>query len=164
MITRERRREISRNYARRKMADPQFRRLHSERQRNCYENRPEALRHIRRRAKVKRLSTLNGRIEHNLRCRTYRALRGAIKGGKIWDLIGCSPDNLNIYLQSKFEVGMTWENYGKGEGQWSVDHIIPCSLFDLTRPEHQKICFHFSNLQPMWHVENIRKGNRPPKD
>ena len=49
---------------------------------------------------------------------------------------------------------MTWDNYGK----WHVDHIIPVSRFDLTDPEQQKICFHFTNLQPLWGGENIGKS------
>jgi hypothetical protein len=40
---------------------------------------------------------------------------------------------------------------------WHIDHIMPCAIFDLTRPEHQKRCFHFSNLQPMFASKNLKK-------
>ena len=54
---------------------------------------------------------------------------------------------------------MTWENYGKKAGQWSIDHRIPFGPHykDLHRPEIQRLLAHWTNLQPMWHSENARK-------
>ena len=52
--------------------------------------------------------------------------------------------------------GMTRENYGK----WHIDHIRPCSSFDLSKPEEQSICFHYSNLMPLWAEENLKKGSK----
>jgi hypothetical protein len=51
---------------------------------------------------------------------------------------------------------MTRENHGL----WHVDHIRPCASFDLTDPEQQAICFHYTNLQPLWAIDNIKKGAR----
>ena len=48
---------------------------------------------------------------------------------------------------------MSWNNYGK----WHVDHIRPCIDFDLSKPEEQQKCFHYTNLQPLWAEENMRK-------
>ena len=42
---------------------------------------------------------------------------------------------------------------------WHVDHIIPCTAFDLTVDENQRICFWYKNLQPMWAKENLQKSN-----
>jgi hypothetical protein len=70
--------------------------------------------------------------------------------------IGCSLQELAGILESKFKLGMTWGNHGS----WHIDHIIPCSHFDLTQLEEQKKCFHFSNLQPLWAIENIVKSNK----
>jgi hypothetical protein len=70
------------------------------------------------------------------------------------ELIGCSIDKLWNHLESKFESWMTKENYGL----WHVDHIIACAKFDLTRPEQQRTCFHYTNLQPLEAIENMRKG------
>lgn len=49
---------------------------------------------------------------------------------------------------------MNWENYG----QWHIDHRLPCASFDLTQPDQQKACFHFSNQQPLWKRDNLAKG------
>lgn len=99
------------------------------------------------------------RIEKTLRSRLYNALkhRLGLKAKKTMALLGCPIADFVIYLESKFQPGMTWDNYGKGLDRWHVDHIIPCALFDMTRPEHQKICFHFSNQQPLWAIDNMRK-------
>ena len=53
-------------------------------------------------------------------------------------------------------VPMTWDNYGK----WHIDHIKPCSSFDLTCPIQQKLCFHYSNLQPLWAIDNLKKQDK----
>jgi DNA/RNA endonuclease G (NUC1) len=53
---------------------------------------------------------------------------------------------------------MNWENYGKNG--WHIDHIIPCASFDLTDPKQQKNCFHYTNLQPLWAADNIRKSDK----
>lgn len=70
------------------------------------------------------------------------------------ELTGCSKDDLYSHLESKFTEGMNWDNYGK----WHIDHIKPCVSFDLTDTEEQKKCFHWTNLQPLWAIDNMRKG------
>jgi hypothetical protein len=72
------------------------------------------------------------------------------------DLTGCSVHELCIHLESKFKHGMTWENYG----EWHVDHIRPCASFDLLKVDEQRQCFHWTNLQPLWALENLRKSSR----
>jgi hypothetical protein len=47
------------------------------------------------------------------------------------ELIGCDVDFLKDYISKMFTEGMTWENYG----EWHLDHIRPCSSFDLSDPE-----------------------------
>lgn len=80
------------------------------------------------------------------------------KTDKTLDLLGCSAQFLRIYIESKFLEGMAWDNYGKHG--WHVDHIIPCSSFDLTDLDQQKICFHYTNLQPLWAIDNLKKSNK----
>jgi hypothetical protein len=59
------------------------------------------------------------------------------------DLLGCSIEALKEYLEFKFKRGMRWDNYG----DWHIDHILPCCSFDLSNPEQQRQCFHWTNLQ-----------------
>jgi hypothetical protein len=69
------------------------------------------------------------------------------------ELLGCSIEELKVYIEKQFKNGMTWENYG----QWHIDHIKPCASFDLTNDAQVKICFHYTNLQPLWASENCSK-------
>lgn len=77
------------------------------------------------------------------------------KSARTTELLGCPIIWLEVHLESLFKPGMTWENYGP---VWHIDHVRPCASFDLTKPEHQRWCFHWTNLQPLFALENIRKG------
>ncbi len=101
----------------------------------------------------KRMKDISFRIACRLRGRVYMALKGNIKRGKTIELLGCDIPTLKQHLASKFTEGMSFENYGA----WHIDHIIPCASFDLTKEEEQKKCLHYTNLQPLWAVDNIRK-------
>ena len=97
---------------------------------------------------------LSFRITRNLRCRLRKAIKKNYKYGSTLELLGCSIEFLKQYLESKFQPGMTWENYG----DWHIDHIKPCVSYNLADPEQQKICFHYTNLQPLWAKDNLSKG------
>ena len=95
-------------------------------------------------------------LRNSLRVRLRRA--GTVKSAKTMQLIGCTVPELKTYLANLFQPGMSWENWGvKG---WHIDHIRPCASFDLTDPEQQLECFHFSNLQPLWAEDNLRKADK----
>lgn len=97
-------------------------------------------------------------IRNNLSNRINAALKAQniTKSFTTVEITGCSTAYLKEWLEVQFKPGMTWEN----RSAWHVDHIIPCASFDLTDPEQQKICFHYTNLQPLWAVENMKKGAR----
>ena len=99
---------------------------------------------------------INFRIVRACRTRVWNLLKGNFKSASTMALIGCTGDELRKHLESQFEPWMTWENYGL----WDIDHIKACAKFDLTYPEQQRECFHWSNLQPMEHIANIKKGAR----
>tara|TARA_R100000458_G_scaffold46375_1_gene44833 strand:- start:20 stop:682 length:663 start_codon:yes stop_codon:yes gene_type:complete len=98
------------------------------------------------------------RLIRNMRSRMNHALRGKDKSKSTMQLRGCTIDEFWLHLEKQFQPGMTRENHGFGEGCWHVDHIKPCSSFDLSDPEQQKICFHYTNCQPLWQRDNLSKG------
>jgi hypothetical protein len=111
--------------------------------------------------KRKREKTNNiARLRRVLRHRIYDSIKNnhGTKAYKTQQLIGCTVLELREYLKKQFKEGMTWENYG--HKTWHIDHIIPCASFDLTDPEQQKKCFHYTNLQPLWASENLSKGSK----
>ncbi len=107
-------------------------------------------------ARQKRKGDLNFRLAHNLRTRLNSVITGRKKSGSAVRDLGCSLDELRIYIASLFESGMSWDNYGK----WHIDHIYPLSRVDLSnREEFLKAC-HYTNLQPLWAIDNIKKSDR----
>jgi hypothetical protein len=104
---------------------------------------------VRRRSYMKkwRLRPQN-RILQNLRTRIRLALKGARKVMNTQTILGCSILEFRKHIESKFTTGMSWENYGKTG--WHLDHITPCSFYDLSDHSQQKACFHYSNIQPLW--------------
>lgn len=106
--------------------------------------------------KRRMLIDTNYKLRKRLRARLKLALLGGYKHGMAIQLLGCSIDEFRQHLEIRFTDGMSWDNYG----EWHIDHIIPCSSFDLTKVEEQKKCFHYTNQRPMWAKDNLRKGNR----
>ena len=106
--------------------------------------------------KLKRETDIQFKLYDNLRCRLRLALKGKNKSLNTMFLIGCEIDYLMFHIQNQFTHGMSWDNYG----DWHMDHIKPCSLFDLSKPSEQRKCFNYSNLQPLWAIDNLRKGNK----
>jgi len=111
---------------------------------------------INERIKQRMKTDLNFKLTYILRARMWSALKGLSKSGHTSNLLGCSIGDFKSYLERKFQNGMNWNNYGK----WHIDHIIPCSRFDLTIPSDQKSCFNYTNLQPLWAKDNLIKYNK----
>jgi len=107
----------------------------------------------------KRKTNIEYRILCSLRSRLGDAIRsqGAIKSDHTKKLIGCTVKFLIRHIESQFDAKMSWDNYGR-KG-WHIDHKKPCAAFDLTKPEEQKKCFHYTNLQPLWHDDNFKKNS-----
>lgn len=105
-------------------------------------------------------ASLHFRMLDKLRSRMGRAIKHHRKSKVTLELVGCSLEQLRSHLESQFQPGMSWDNYG----EWHVDHIRPCASFDLSKPAEQQACFHYSNLQPLWGRENILKGDKWPQD
>ena len=105
-------------------------------------------------------------IANRARKRVWGALyeQGVLKQKKSFDLIGCTPEFLMGWLESQFNDGMNWQNYGRdffnGYKSWHMDHIKPCNTFDLSNEEELNRCFHYTNLRPLWEFDNLSR----PKD
>lgn len=101
---------------------------------------------------------INYRLAGLLRGRLKRAISGNYKSGSAVSDLGCSIEFLKKYLESKFTEGMSWDNCGRNG--WHIDHIVPLSSFDLSdREQFLKAC-HYTNLQPLWDIDNLKKGDK----
>ena len=123
-------------------------------------NKPILMKKSVARRAVKRENDPHTKIRDNLSLRMRLALKeqNLSKRNTTSDLVGCSIPFLKKYLEKKFKKGMNWKNQGRFG--WHIDHIKPCSKFDLKKPDQQKKCFNYKNLQPLWAKENILKSNK----
>jgi hypothetical protein len=96
------------------------------------------------------------KLKHLVRNRIgkFIKLKKINKNNSTFVIVGCTPQELKIHLEEKFTQGMSWDN----QGRWHIDHKIPLSSAK-NEEELYKLC-HFTNLQPMWATENIKKGNK----
>jgi hypothetical protein len=170
--TPEYRKKVNERAKAKRKTDPDFAKKRREYERQWYQkNKKKILK-----AKSKRVKTPTFRIKNAkqkkllyktdkkyrittvLRSQLYWLIKyyKGIKHVSILELVGCTREHLLKHIESQFKDGMSWEN----AGQWHIDHIIPCSSFNLENLEDQKKCFHYTNLQPLWAVDNIRKHNK----
>jgi phage-related minor tail protein len=94
------------------------------------------------------------RIKAALRTRIHNAVRKGYKSASTVQLLGCTVKDLKNHLELQFQPNMSWSNYG----EWHIDHRKPCASFDLTKESEQRKCFNYTNLQPLWAEDNLRKG------
>lgn len=96
------------------------------------------------------------RVYHRVFVRIAEALPvGVEMAGTVEELIGCSIAEFRSHIEQQFRDGMGWAVDG-----WHIDHILPVSFFDLSSPDQQRKCFHFSNTRPLSAFENLSKGDR----
>lgn len=101
---------------------------------------------------------INFKLVVTLRIRLYHALKKNQKVGSAVKDLGCSIPELKEHLEKQFKPGMTWENWSH-EG-WHIDHIKALANFDLTDRQQFLEANHYTNLQPLWAKDNIRKSNK----
>lgn len=96
---------------------------------------------------------LQYKLALNLRTRINQAIKIKQRGGSAVRDLGCSITEFQQFIAQKFQLNMSWENYGA----WHLDHIIPLASFDLTdRLQFLKAC-HYTNYQPLWAKDNLKK-------
>ena len=116
------------------------------------------------RSAKKRVAWDNFYQSKHLRCVVSRAInqklkrRGSSKSGSIMNSLPYSIEELKIHLESKFQPGMTWENYGK----WHIDHAVPDSSFNYDKMSDNGFLssWALNNLQPLWATDNHKKYNK----
>jgi len=115
----------------------------------------------------KRLESLHNNVHQNLKNNVSRLLRLRLKqrllfknNKSTWLFLPYTVDELKQHLESKFQIGMSWDNYGFYG--WHIDHIRPDSSFNYTSVEDDefKKCWALNNLQPLWATDNLRKSNK----
>ncbi len=107
---------------------------------------------------LQRRVNVHFKLAYNLRTRLRTALKRTKKTGSAVKDLGCTVLELKKYLESKFLPGMTWENWSRTG--WHIDHIKPLSSFDLSNVTELRKACHYTNLQPLWAKDNLRKYNK----
>jgi hypothetical protein len=107
------------------------------------------------RIKERRKTDLNFQIQEVVKNKIHKFLKN--RKTSYAELIGCDLEFFKKWMEYRFDKTMCWENFGK---QWQIDHILPLSLFDMTNELDKKVCFHWTNLQPLNSVENRSKSNK----
>lgn len=165
----ENRREYMRKYiAKKRKEDPEYAKKQREVAKKYYYENKEKVAQYQKETRTneysrdymkKRRKDPFWRITDALRARVYTAMKRkkGVKSKTTLSLLGVKNFQEVInHLVCQFKEGMTLDNYG----EWHIDHIIPCSAFNLLDVAEQKKCFHYTNLQPLWAKENISKGNK----
>lgn len=106
--------------------------------------------------KIKLKEDTKYKLKFYLRCRLNSALRNKQKQGSPIELLGCSVEFLKSYLEVLFQPGMSWDNHG----EWHIDHIKPLASFKLEDPDQLREACHYTNLQPLWAKDNLKKGKK----
>ena len=129
-----------------------------KKQKYAAEHREERKTYARQYQKRKYAEDIEFKLKTRLRTRLWAALRGNSKDASTLELLGCTIPELRAHLEAQFIPGqMSWDNYGNKKDSWSLDHIRPLGSFLLTDPVQLREACHYSNLRPLWHIENISR-------
>lgn len=159
-------------YAEKRDADPNFRKNQAARLKKWKAENPETFNASRnawrkrnpgystayQKARIERdpnfaiLLRVRSRINHIM----WLARKTGVKSADTITLLGCSVGDYMTYLEDRFASGMTWGN----RRLWHIDHVKALAKFDLTDPAQQAVAFHYTNTQPLWKLDNLRKGAR----
>lgn len=104
--------------------------------------------------KERRKNDKDFQLSEILRSKIHKMLKGQETSYK--DLIGCDPPTLKLWLQFQFDNNMSWNNIGS---YWHVDHVLPINRFDFSKEMDKRVCFHWTNLQPLEKNNNRSKYN-----
>lgn len=107
---------------------------------------------------------LRTRLNIALKQKSFRKI------SKFKEYIGCSLEELKNHIENQFQPGMNWQNHGRGKDKWHIDHMVPldaCEIYSLDRTFNDELSTkrlfelcHYTNLQPLWEDDNLKKGNK----
>ena len=120
----------------------------------------ERIRENSRKTMLKKCKTPKGNLNRRMSCGIYKSLNGN-KNHVAWQkLVGYTVDDLIEHLKTTMPEGFTWDGYLSGK--LHIDHVLPISSFNFTKPEHQgfKDCWALKNLQLLTAFDNLSKGSR----
>lgn len=123
-----------------------------------YEKSDERRQQKREHSKERRKTDIHFKLSGNLRSRLRESIKNGCKGGSAIEDLGCSIEEFKQRIETQWSPGMTWGNYGKAG--WHLDHIIPLASFDLTDESQVRKACHYTNYQPLWASDNIRKSDK----
>jgi hypothetical protein len=135
-------------------------------QRQEYRNRENVKLHIKEKnkeylpirkikIKEKRQTNLNFKLSEILRSKIHKMLKN--KKTSYSKYLGCDIETFKKWIEFRFDKNMNWENLGQ---YWQIDHIIPINKFDFSKEHDMRICFHWTNLQPLTSFENRQKSDK----
>ena len=120
---------------------------------------PQLSKNQNKKAQEKMVEDIRYRIKRVISHRIRISLinQSSNKTHKALELLGCSLNEFRDHLEAKFKPGMLWDNFG--QDGWHLDHVRPCASYDLKDEVQLRECFNYTNYQPLWASENIRKFN-----
>jgi len=122
---------------------------------SCVESKEKYLQKYQHYIKKRKRNDINFKLRQVLRSRIFDAIKrnSTISRSRLTaELLGCSIQECRHHIEKQWLPGMSWENHT--HTGWHIDHIKPVNTFDLTDPEQQKQCFHYTNLRPLWAKDN----------
>jgi hypothetical protein len=132
----------------------------TEKRKEYYQNnKEEVIKQTMEYQNKKKKTDPDFKIEKYLRTRIYTAFtsRGLKKSNRTWKYIGCTSDFFRKWIEFQLYDGMTLENYGEF---WHIDHVKPCSSFDLSKEEDIEKCFSWRNMRPLRSDKNKKKNDK----
>lgn len=148
------------NQEKRRKYQDEYLEKHPDKKEKCRNQTKEWLKNNPKYVNKWMINEIKTNPQYHIKATIGASLNHYLKNNKnektIWYL-GCSIKELKVHLENLFQEGMTWENYGMFG--WHIDHIKPVSLFDLTDQQQLKDCWNYKNLQPLWAIDNLKKGN-----
>lgn len=145
-------RKLKNDYVKNYDKDPKNKENKKQYLKKWFDNNPNYLNEY---ANKKYKEDIYFKLKNNLRSRFYHFVKGNSKTSSVLKLLGCSLEEYKKHIESLFKPEMNWENHGI---MWEADHIKSCSSFNLNNIEEQKLCFHYTNMQPLFKTTEIAKS------